>query len=92
MQKRTPKKIYRTSKHYYVDCEDGYSVLGIFIIYNEPSFWGWCDGLPGDAKETSWLDLLVVTGVSQGVIEEVVSNSMSTHEINEHIKNKHVSK
>lgn len=89
MQKRTPKKIYRVTTHYYIDCEDKMSVLAIFIVGGTEMFWGWVDGLPGDAMETSWLDLLVVTGIPLSRIEEAVSNSESTQDINRRLGEKH---
>ena len=89
MQKRTPKKIYKASNNYFIDCEDKHSLLGVFIVVGEDTYWGWVDGVPTDANEVSWLELLVVAGVSKETIEEIVGNDMSLYAINEHLKNKH---
>jgi hypothetical protein len=84
---RTPKKIYkRTWEHfttYYIECEDGYSPLAISVswpIQDHQGLCGYVDHLPGHVWETSWLDLLIITGISKNRINEALEKNMDTNQ------------
>jgi len=92
-QTRTPMRIYKriTSYHvnYIIDYEDGKSCLGIWLTWSEKYIYsGYLDSLPQEVQETSWLDILITTGITKDMIDTISQAGKTSLEIDTFLNEK----